>query len=48
MLGPGEFEALVERIAKREVDPYTAASDILERALKPGTGSREPGAGNHS
>jgi hypothetical protein len=31
---PSEFEALVERIAKRDVDPYTAASDILSRALK--------------
>jgi LAO/AO transport system kinase len=39
MLGPGEFEALVERIAKREVDPYTAASDILSRALPPGAGN---------
>ena len=34
LLGPGEFEALVDRIARREVDPYTAASDILSRALK--------------
>lgn len=35
LLASGEFEALVARIAKREVDPYTAASDILARALKP-------------
>jgi len=35
LLGAGEFEALVARIAAREVDPYTAASDILSRALKP-------------
>ena len=34
LLGKGEFETLVERIARREVDPYTAASDILSRALK--------------
>jgi LAO/AO transport system kinase len=34
LLAKGEFEALVERIAKREVDPYTAASDILAKALK--------------
>jgi LAO/AO transport system kinase len=34
LLQPGEFAALVERIARREVDPYTAASDILSRALK--------------
>ncbi len=47
VLGRSEFEALVDRIARREVDPYTAASDILSRALRPGTGSREPGAGTH-
>lgn len=35
LLGPAEFEALVTRIARREVDPYTAASDILDRALGP-------------
>jgi LAO/AO transport system kinase len=35
LLGAGEFDALVARIAAREVDPYTAASDILSRALKP-------------
>lgn len=35
LLAPGEFDALVARIAAREVDPYTAASDILSRALKP-------------
>lgn len=35
LLGPAAFEALVARIAAREVDPYTAASDILSRALRP-------------
>ena len=35
LLGPGEFDALVARIAARDVDPYTAASDILARALRP-------------
>ena len=34
MLGPAAFDSLVERIARREVDPYTAASDILSKALK--------------
>jgi LAO/AO transport system kinase len=34
LIGAGEFEALVDRIARREIDPYTAASDILSRALK--------------
>jgi LAO/AO transport system kinase len=33
VFAPGEFTALVERIAAREVDPYTAASDVLRRAL---------------
>ncbi len=33
VLGPGEFGEIVERIAGREVDPYTAASDIMNRAL---------------
>jgi LAO/AO transport system kinase len=35
VLGAGEFETLVDRIARREVDPYTAASDILEQAIRP-------------
>ena len=34
LIAPSEFAALVDRIAKREVDPYTAASDILSKALK--------------
>jgi LAO/AO transport system kinase len=34
VLGPAAFAALVARIAAREVDPYTAASDILSRVLK--------------
>ena len=34
VLDPGQFEALVDRIARREVDPYTAASDILDRAIR--------------
>jgi hypothetical protein len=33
VLAPGEFDGLVERIADRVLDPYTAASGILERAL---------------
>jgi len=34
-LAPGEFERIVASVADREVDPYTAASEIMERALKP-------------
>jgi LAO/AO transport system kinase len=39
VLAPGEFAALVERISRREVDPYSAAADILRRAL-PATEAR--------
>lgn len=39
VLGPGEFAALVERIARREIDPYAAAADVLARALKPAEAS---------
>lgn len=35
VLEPGQFDELVARIAAREVDPHTAASGILSRALKP-------------
>lgn len=34
VLGPGEFDALVARIAARELDPYTAAAEVLRRTLK--------------
>lgn len=34
LLAAGEFEALVERIAARELDPYTAADDLLGRSLR--------------
>ena len=37
VFAPGEFATLVERIAAREVDPYSAAADVLRRAL----GARE-------
>ncbi len=33
VLAPGEFGAIVDRIASREMDPYTAANDLLNRAL---------------
>jgi LAO/AO transport system kinase len=34
VMGPGELDALFDRIAAREVDPYSAAAEILKRALK--------------
>jgi LAO/AO transport system kinase len=33
VLGEGEFGVLVDRIATRELDPYTAANQLLQRAL---------------
>ena len=29
-----ELRTIVDRIAARELDPYSAASDLLKRALK--------------
>ena len=34
VLSPGELGTIVDRIATREVDPYSAANDLLRRALK--------------
>jgi len=33
VLGEGEFSRLVDRIAAREMDPYTAAGTLLKRAV---------------
>jgi LAO/AO transport system kinase len=33
VLGAGEFEATVDRIAARDIDPYTAANELVARAL---------------
>jgi len=35
VITPGELEAVVDRIAAREIDPYSAAADLLKRALEP-------------
>jgi LAO/AO transport system kinase len=34
LLSVDQFDALVDRIAAREVDPYSAAEDLLQRSLK--------------
>jgi LAO/AO transport system kinase len=34
VLATGELAAIVDRVAAREVDPYTAANDLLARALQ--------------
>jgi LAO/AO transport system kinase len=34
VLEPGEFDRTLERIAARELDPYTAADGILHRAIR--------------
>jgi methylmalonyl-CoA epimerase len=41
VLGAGEFERILDRIAARETDPYTVADDALRRAL----GGVEPDRG---
>jgi len=33
VLKPGELAGVVDRIAAREIDPYTAANDLLRRAI---------------
>ena len=33
-LRPGETDALVERIARREIDPFTAAEELTSRAVR--------------
>jgi LAO/AO transport system kinase len=38
VLSTGELRALADRIAARELDPYTAASDILSRAMPADSG----------
>jgi LAO/AO transport system kinase len=35
LLAPGELAALVERVADRTIDPYTAADSLLQRVLGP-------------
>ena len=49
VLAPGEFEQLLDRIAKRELDPYGAAASILARAnLEAGSSDpAEPGPIDH-
>jgi LAO/AO transport system kinase len=34
VLAAGEFDGIVERIASRELDPYSAAQDLLARVLR--------------
>jgi LAO/AO transport system kinase len=34
VLAPGEFDALLDRVAAREIDPYTVVADILTRAVR--------------
>lgn len=34
VLAPGEFQEIVDRIARRELDPYSAASDVLGRTVR--------------
>ncbi len=40
VLGAGELSALVERVERRELDPYTVADHLVERALRPRPSAR--------
>lgn len=42
VLAPGELDAVLERIATRETDPYSAAADILQRTLIQRSEDRNP------
>ena len=44
MLPEGEFREVVDSIARRERDPYSAAADIMGRALSAGPGTSTPRA----
>jgi hypothetical protein len=33
VLGEGELDAILNRIAARELDPYTAVGEIMKRVL---------------
>ena len=35
VLGPGEFDRILDRIAARELDPYSAVDEVLRRAIGP-------------
>jgi hypothetical protein len=34
VLAPGELASLASRIAARELDPYTAAGEVIDRATR--------------
>ena len=40
VLAPGELERLLDRIADREIDPYSAVDDVLARALSGTSGPK--------
>src|SRR5262249_36029741 len=42
ILAPGELAAMVERIASRELDPYTAAADLVGRTIGASTQRANP------
>ncbi len=45
VLAAGELDVVLDRIAARDVDPYTAVDAIMGRALLKGKGKREKGEG---
>jgi LAO/AO transport system kinase len=45
VLGAGEFAAILDRIAARDIDPYTAVDGIMTRAWRVGEGKTDMGSG---
>ena len=46
VLAPGELDRILDRIAARETDPYTAVDDIFRRARRSGAGHGAPAGGS--
>lgn len=44
VLEPGEFDRLLDRVAARELDPYTAVADLLARAVRTPAAAAAPGS----
>jgi LAO/AO transport system kinase len=47
VVGPEEFQRIVSRLVARELDPYTAAAEILQRALRQALKPSSPQALNN-
>jgi LAO/AO transport system kinase len=46
VLAPGELTMLLDRIAARDLDPYSAVDGVVARALRPADTAAQPGGGS--